>query len=40
LRIAEGGNRRGRLANEIIALGIVRPLPGDRDGNGAVRRAG
>lgn len=40
-RIAEGGNRRGRLANEIIALGIVRPLPGDRDGgNGQVRRAG
>ena len=27
-RIAEGGNRRGRLANEVIALGIVRPEPG------------
>jgi len=36
-RIAEGGNRRGRLANEVIALGIVRPVPGDGDG---VRQAG
>jgi len=35
-RIAEGGNRRGRLANEVIALGIVRPIP---DGDG-VRQAG
>lgn len=39
-RIAEGGNRRGRLANEVIALGIVRPVPGDGDGDGGVRRAG
>lgn len=48
-RIPEGGNRRGRLANEIIALGIVRPVPGDNAGNGSsgngdsnghVRRAG
>ena len=39
-RIPEGGNRRGRLANEIIALGIVRPLPGDRSGGAPVRRAG
>jgi hypothetical protein len=31
-RIPEGGNRRGRLANEVIALGIVRPQPGDTDG--------
>src|SRR5207248_601578 len=30
-RIPEGGNRRGRLANEVIALGIVRPVP---DGGG------
>jgi hypothetical protein len=36
-RIAEGGNRRGRLANEVIALGIVRPVP---DGTDGVRRAG
>lgn len=36
-RIPEGGNRRGRLANEVIALGVVRPLPGDED---QVRRAG
>jgi hypothetical protein len=36
-RIAEGGNRRGRLANEVIALGIVRPVPGD---DGDVRRIG
>lgn len=26
-RIPEGSNRRTRLANEVIALGIVRPLP-------------
>jgi hypothetical protein len=26
-RIAEGVNRRVRLANEVIALGLVRPLP-------------
>jgi DNA-binding CsgD family transcriptional regulator len=32
-RIPEGGNRRGRLANEVIALGIVRPLP--KNGSGA-----
>jgi len=36
-RIAEGVNRRGRLANEIIALGVVRPIP---TGDEAVRRAG
>ena len=36
-RIPEGGTRRGRLANEVIALGIVRPVP---DGDGDVRRAG
>jgi DNA-binding CsgD family transcriptional regulator len=40
-RIPEGGNRRGRLANEIIALGIVRPLPNAPDGgHQPVRRAG
>jgi hypothetical protein len=27
LRIAEGPNRRVRLANEVVALGLVRPLP-------------
>jgi pSer/pThr/pTyr-binding forkhead associated (FHA) protein len=27
LRIAEGPNRRVRLANEVMALGLVRPLP-------------
>jgi FHA domain-containing protein len=26
-RIAEGSNRRTRLANEVVALGLVRPLP-------------
>ena len=36
-RIPEGGNRRGRLANEVIALGVVRPLPNGED---QVRRAG
>lgn len=28
-RIPEGSNRRTRLANEVIALGIVRPLPAE-----------
>lgn len=37
-RIAEGGNRRGRLANEVVALGVVRPAPAEQDGG--VRRAG
>lgn len=32
-RIPEGGNRRGRLANEVIALGVVRPLPTDTAAN-------
>jgi hypothetical protein len=36
-RIPEGVNRRGRLANEIIALGVVRPIP---TGDESVRRAG
>jgi hypothetical protein len=26
-RVAEGPNRRTRLANEVVALGLVRPLP-------------
>ena len=30
LRIAEGPNRRVRLANEVMALGLVRPLPAQR----------
>ena len=37
-RIAEGVNRRSRLANEVISVGVVRPLPADADGE--VRRAG
>jgi pSer/pThr/pTyr-binding forkhead associated (FHA) protein len=36
LGIAEGANRRTRLANEVMALGLVRPLPiaaaAERDG--------
>lgn len=36
-KIPEGVNRRGRLANEVISLGVVRPLPADSEG---VRRAG
>jgi DNA-binding CsgD family transcriptional regulator len=36
-RIPEGVNRRGRLANEVIAVGVVRPLPSEDD---QVRRAG
>jgi hypothetical protein len=31
LRIAEGPNRRVRLANEIVARGLVRPLPAAGD---------
>jgi hypothetical protein len=27
LKIAEGPNRRVRLANEVVARGLVRPLP-------------
>jgi FHA domain len=44
-RIPEGANRRVRLANEVVALGLVRPLPpsekaalaarSDTDGRGA-----
>lgn len=37
-RIAEGVNRRARLANEVISIGIVRPLPNDLDAD--VRWAG
>jgi hypothetical protein len=37
-RIAEGVNRRARLANEVISAGVVRPLPNDT--NSDVRRAG
>jgi DNA-binding CsgD family transcriptional regulator len=37
-RIAEGVNRRARLANEVISAGVVRPLPPDSDAD--VRRAG
>lgn len=37
-RISEGVNRRSRLANEVISVGVVRPLPTDVAGD--VRRAG
>ncbi len=37
-RIAEGVNRRARLANEVISAGVVRPLPTDVEAD--VRRAG
>ncbi len=42
LRIAEGPNRRVRLANEVVALGLVRPLPPAEAGGpaaGAARSA-
>jgi hypothetical protein len=32
LKIAEGPNRRVRLANEVVARGLVRPLPAVGDG--------
>lgn len=38
-RIAEGVNRRARLANEVISAGVVRPLPPTHDEDD-VRRAG
>ena len=31
-RIAEGVNRRARLANEVVSAGVVRPQPDDRAG--------
>ena len=34
-RIAEGINRRTRLANEVVALGLVRPLPMADFGDGS-----
>ncbi len=36
-RVPEGSNRRTRLANEVIALGLVRPLAGH--GSGQVQHA-
>jgi len=39
LRIAEGPNRRVRLANEVMALGLVRPLPSIEASDGDVRAA-
>src|SRR5436305_5565777 len=37
-RIPEGVNRRARLANEVVAAGVIRPLPrGDEE---RMRRAG
>lgn len=38
-RIPEGVNRRGRLANEVIALGVVRPIPATAEEERS-RRAG
>jgi len=38
-RIAEGANRRVRLANEVVALGMVRPLPPAERSALAVREA-
>jgi hypothetical protein len=34
-RIGEGANRRTRLANEVVALGLVRPLPMADFGDGS-----
>jgi hypothetical protein len=43
-RITEGTNRRTRLANEVVALGLVRPLPpadfGEVSGTGQVGQVG
>lgn len=37
-RVAEGANRRGRLANQVVSLGVVRPVVVPTDA--AERRAG
>ena len=37
-RIAEGVNRRARLANEVISAGVVRPLPDRRTADGPAGR--
>ena len=34
-RIPEGTNRRTRLANEVVAMGLVKPMPVIDDGSGA-----
>ncbi len=39
-RIPEGTNRRAKLANEVIAAGVVRPLPETPADTSSVRRAG
>jgi DNA-binding CsgD family transcriptional regulator len=40
-RIAEGPSRRNRLANEVIATGVIRPMPATGEGKvREVRRAG
>ena len=39
-RIPEGGNRRTRLANEVISLGVVRPAAAEPEEKVDVRRAG
>lgn len=41
-RVPEGVNRRSRLANEVISVGVVRPMPSHlpSDVPGDVRRAG
>jgi DNA-binding CsgD family transcriptional regulator len=38
-RVPEGGNRRTRLANQVISLGVVRPQP-EGAGPDEIRRAG
>ena len=39
-RIPEGANRRTRLANEVIALGLVRPLADPAPGSAQAQRSG
>ena len=40
LKIAEGPNRRVRLANEVVARGLVRPLPAAATGDSQAQAAG
>jgi hypothetical protein len=39
-RIPEGPNRRTRLANEVVAMGLVKPMPATDEGSGVPEQPG
>jgi hypothetical protein len=39
-RIPEGTNRRTRLANEVVAMGLVKPMPATDEGSGVPEQPG